>query len=80
MKAGRFGSLMAGKTLVVCLMLSSYVSVAQDGIIDFESDPCSYLRLFSLILRSSGAGRLATANGRDFCAHKSGHSGKRVDY
>jgi hypothetical protein len=80
MKAGRFGSLMAGKTLVVCLMLSSYVSVARDGIIDFESDPCSYLRLFPRILSLSRAGRLATAKGRDFCACGGTHSRKRVDY
>jgi sugar lactone lactonase YvrE len=38
MKAGRFGSLMAGLILVVCLFLSSQDAVAQDGIIDFESD------------------------------------------
>jgi sugar lactone lactonase YvrE len=38
MKVSRFGSLIEGVLLVVCLMLSSHDSIAQEDIVDFDSD------------------------------------------
>ena len=80
MRDSRFGNLTAEMTLVVCLMLSSRFSVAQEAIIDFEPDRRFFLRLFPWMLSSSGARRLPTAEDLGLYAHRSDHSRKRVDY